>query len=256
MKYIGRNIYIQRGENFTLDFDVTNAKGDPLMLFKKWPNPYLVITVSNSLYKQEGDMRKVYWLDLSRVYVENEHGQLEEKPFKSFIETEPLYIPSFNVPDVLEAYKSKIVTDSTKDNDICNYLFTKEQDGVKKYKYVKSYSIKDGLLEDGTEWEEYAFRILKCFDTNDWTEQTYICDIKIVCGESLADYIKFGLEREGKEFSGTISQNEIDKIEDVDVKAIVQMVFERGVPLMPTHRTVCLIDTFKIIVGANAQGGN
>lgn len=255
MRYVGRDIYIQRGETFTLDFEVANSKGDPLMLFKKWPNPYLVITVSNSLYDQEGDTRKVYWLDLSKTYIEDENNQWSEKPFKSFIETEPLYIPRFNIPDVLEVYGSKIVTDGTKDNDICNYLFVKEQDGVKKYKYVKSYTGTVDAITD-EQWEEYAFRILKCFDTNDWTEQMYICDIKIVCGESLTDYVKTCLEHENKEFSGVISQNEIDKIEDIEAKAMAQKVFESNAPLMPTHRTVCLIDTLKMIVGANAQGGS
>lgn len=255
MRYVGRDIYIQRGETFTLDFEVVNAKGDPLMLFKKWPNPYLVITVSNSLYEQEGDMCKVYWLDLSKIYVQDAQGNLEEKPFKSFIVTEPLYLPNFNVPDALHLYESKIVTDVNSEFDICNFLFTNEQDGIKKYKYVKSYTGTAGAITDEV-WEDYKFRILKCFDTNDWTEQTYICDMKIVCGDTLKDYVANCLKREGKEFSGTVSQSEIDKIEDAESKVAAQSVFDSGAPLTSTRYTVCPIDTLKIIVGANARGGN
>ena len=254
MRYVGRDIYIQRGETFTLDFDVTNAKGDPLMLFKKWPNPYLVITVSNSLYEQEGDMRKVYWLDLSKTYTEDKNGQWQEKPFKRFIETEPLYIPNFNVPDVLEVYKSKIVTDSTKDNDVCNFLFTNEQGGVKKYKYVKSYTGTAGAITDEA-WEDYVFRILKYFDTSDWTEQTYYCEIKIVCGESIEEFVRARLAEEGKSYSGTLTLTEIDKITNAVNKKIAQDIFNSGAPLMSTFDAVYPIDVLKIIVGANIQGG-
>ena len=108
MKIVGKEIYIQRGEIWSLDFDITNDKGDPYMLFNRWTNPYLVITIATANYKQEGDFRKVYWLDLSESYIEQSDGSFVPTDIKKFISTEALYLEEFTVGDVLDKY-SKIV---------------------------------------------------------------------------------------------------------------------------------------------------
>ena len=52
MKILGDDVYIQRGENWSLDFDVTNEAVEPYMILKEWQNPYLVITVAAARYSQ------------------------------------------------------------------------------------------------------------------------------------------------------------------------------------------------------------
>ena len=58
MRMIGNEVYIQRGETWSLDFAVTNDKGHPYVVLKNWPNPYLAITVAAALYEQRGDFRE------------------------------------------------------------------------------------------------------------------------------------------------------------------------------------------------------
>ena len=66
MKILGNEIYIQRGENWTIDFEVKNDDGDPYMILKSiQKNPYIAITVTAARYEQQGDFRKTYWLDLT-----------------------------------------------------------------------------------------------------------------------------------------------------------------------------------------------
>lgn len=93
MKKIGNEIYVQRGENWSLDFNITNKKGDPYMLLKEWNNPYLAITVTAARYEQEGDFRQTYWLDLNNRWVEKNDGTTVLEPIKKFMSTEALPLP-------------------------------------------------------------------------------------------------------------------------------------------------------------------
>ena len=56
MKILGNDVHIQKGEIWSLDFDVTNSKGDPYMIFKGLRNPYMVITVALSRYEQSDNL--------------------------------------------------------------------------------------------------------------------------------------------------------------------------------------------------------
>lgn len=147
MRTLGDDVYIQRGETWSLDFDVTNKKGDPYMMLKEWNNPYLAITVTAARYEQEGDFRKTWWLDLSERWVEKADGSMEIAPMKKFVSTEALNIHLFSVNEVIGLYGTnaggRIVLDPTSDFDVTNFLFFTDplSDGNKVYKYVKSYEM-------------------------------------------------------------------------------------------------------------------
>lgn len=147
MRTLGDDVYIQRGETWSLDFDVTNKKGDPYMMLKEWNNPYLAITVTAARYEQEGDFRKTWWLDLSERWVEKADGSMELAPMKKFVSTEALNIHLFSVNEVIGLYGTnaggRIVLDPASDFDVTNFLFFVDpvSDGNKTYKYVKSYEM-------------------------------------------------------------------------------------------------------------------
>lgn len=152
MKILGDDVYIQRGENWSLDFDITNEAGEPYMMLKEWQNPYLVITVTAARYSQEGDYRHSWWLDLTQRYVEDAEGNLELEPVKRFTGTEALYLDEddFSIAEVLAVYSpdakptpGRIVTDPESDFDVTNFLFyiDPNKDGNRIYKYCKSYII-------------------------------------------------------------------------------------------------------------------
>lgn len=262
MKIVGDTVYIQRGEIWSLDFDVTDEKGRPYMLFSKWSNPYLAITVAGSMYEQTGDMRETHWLDLSHRWVEQVDGSVEKEPFKRFIATEPLYLPDgqFSVIDVLERYGDRIVIDLVSDFDIKNYLFYIENsDGDYEYKYVSSYTGTDAeSVSTSAVWADYNFRVIKQFNTKSWMEQGYLYDAKILTGQTLEEYVAGilheSLPEEG--WSDAELGDKISLIEDEQIRAKVLAVFESGMPLMPEYDVKALIiEPSKLLVSTNIQEG-
>lgn len=145
MKTLGNDVYIQRGETWSLDFDVTNDAGDPYQLLNQWNNPYLTITVTAARYEQGGDFRKTYWLDLSEQMIEDANGQFTIEPMKRFEATEALPLSMFSIADVLAEYNGKITATgiTTNPHDVTGYLFKVDElhDGNYKYKYVSEYTI-------------------------------------------------------------------------------------------------------------------
>lgn len=255
MKIIGDAVYIQRGEIWSLDFTLTDEKGRPFMPFSKWSNPYLVITVANSRYEQAGDMREMHWLDLSHRYVEQEDGSIVKEPFKRFIATEPLYLPTgFSVVDAM-SYYDRIVVNADTDFNIKNYLFYAENDdGVYEYKYVKSYTGSSAEEAEATaEWVDYNFRIVKQFNnTKDWIEQQYFYDIKILAGQTLKEYVAGQLGIDVGQLTDDELPAKIEEIEDKSSRILAQNVFESGAPIMPNYDTkIVILEPTPLFVGAN-----
>ena len=262
MQFVGKDIYIQRGETWSLDFDIVNAKGDPMMLLKGWQNPYIAITVTAARYEQEGDFRTTYWLDLSNRYVEKSDGSIVVEPMKTFISTEALFLNLFSVDEALSLYGKdnggKAVLDKESDFDITNFLFVTDpnNDGNKVYKYVSSYTLDTNGRVIAEVWEEYNFRLIKQFNTREWTEQKYLYDMKLLTGITLRDYVDTQLQIEGNSSTSEDLQEDIDKIKDKTVREYVQRVFDEGMPLMPSYDTKALIlEPHNIYVGADIQGG-
>lgn len=272
MKMVGNDVYIQRGETWSLDFAMTNQKGHPYVILKNWSNPYLTITITAALYEQRGDLRETYWLDLSKRYIEQADGVFLVEPLKTFISAEVLLLPNgFYAEDALTYYGvdsgGRIVLDKTSDFDITNYLFFCDpfSDGNYVYKYIVDYTLDtDGYInEDSVIWAEYDFRIIKQFITKNWMEQRYWYDIKVLAGESVQEHIKGILDTQQVEdikpltsWTNEDYQSYINLIEDEAVRMEIQSLFEDGVPLMPSYDTKSLLlEPTAIYVSANIQGG-
>ena len=271
MYVLGDDVYIQRGENWSLDFQVTNTKGEPYMLFKKWRHPYLAITVTAARYSQKGDYRHTWWLDLEQRYVENNSGELVLSPMKKFISTEALYIEGsdFSAQEVISTYGvdagGRIVLDETSDFDITNYLFyiDPDNDGNRVYKYLLSYDVSDGAITNETWSDPYDFRIIKSFDTKEWVEQGYLFDIKVLTGdtieESMHDYM---LE---EDYTGVpdlpwddlTTEIQLERIVDTDTYEMYKNLLNSGMPLMPDYDTKLLVlHPTNLFVSANIQSGD
>lgn len=270
MKLLKDEVHVQRGEAFTLDFQVTNRKGDPFMLFSKWANPFLVITVASALYKQEGDYRKSYWLDLKDRFIEQADGTFIVKPIKKFISTEALYLYNFSVNQILATYiragADRMVLDKTSDFDITNFLFYVDvnNDGNRVYKYLEDYAIEevDGNITVLSEtWVEYSFRIVKQFDTRDWIEQKYMLDIKVVTGQSIGERITEILTDEDIDcvtlpWGEEQTQMYINEITNENYRTEMQTMFIDNVPLYKYTNVNTILPPTPLYVGVNLQGGN
>lgn len=229
MRMMGNEIYIQRGETFSLDFAVRNAKGDPYMVFKGWNNPYLVITISTSLYEQEGSTCEMHWLDLDNCWIENTDGSATLKPMKRFISTEALYLSMFDVDDVQHLYGERISLSADSDFYIGNYLFYTD-DGVRTYKYFDGYDKNNNEI-----WVEYDFRIIKSIDTRDWNGIDYFYDVKVIAGESVIERI----QSLSKVTLSTENLSDIEaalnEIESEEVRTELYELYMSGMPLLPTY---------------------
>lgn len=258
MKTLGNEIYIQRGETWSLDFAVKNDKGDPYMLFSEWNNPYLAITVTAARYEQKGDFRRTWWLDMNNRWVEQEDGTFVMVPMKRFTETNALFTMTHTVEDAIINYPRITANgDTTKPYDVTHFLFYTEPngDGVRIYKYCISYGEEEV-------WEDYDFRIIKQFNTKDWTEQNYLFDIKILAGESVDEHI-YGIltQQEATDIPALPWEDEvtivqIKRITDWKVRKLMQEIFDSGQPLMPDYDTKSLVlQPTKLSVSTNIQGG-
>ena len=65
MNIIGNDIYITRGESFTLDFDIVNKDGSPFIIHDDFETLYLVFSLKSNLYAQADRYENVYLIDLS-----------------------------------------------------------------------------------------------------------------------------------------------------------------------------------------------
>ena len=278
MRMVGNEVYIQRGETWSLDFSVTNKKGHPYVVLKNWRNPYLAITVSAALYEQRGDFRETYWLDLKQRYVEQSDGSMALENLKTFISGEVLWLPNgFYATDALGLY-DKIVLDPTSDFDITNFLFFCDpfSDGNYSYKYIAKYEVtepvvdEDGsiideggyIIEDTVEWVDYDFRIIKHFTTKDWMEQNYLFDVKVLAGESVQEYIAGILDTQGTSYKPFVMWTNEDWemyiaiIQDETLRTRAKELYDEGAPLMPSYDTKgLLIEPSTIHVSVNIQGG-
>lgn len=266
MKTLGDDVYIQRGETWSLDFDVTNEDGDPYQMLKEWTNPYFTITVTAARYEQERDFRKTYWLDLAQRMVEGEDGSIQLEPMKMFTGTEALQLSVFAINEALAVYGTgaggRIVLDKNSDFDVTNFLFKVDElhDGNWKYKYVKDYTVTDGAVTAET-WEDYSFRIIKQFKTRDWVEQDYLFDMKILAGQSVAEYVHGYLSQDPDidvpdlPWTDELLQEQINLISNDEIRTYVQEIYDAGMPLMPDYDTKAIIlQPTKLIVSANIQG--
>lgn len=261
MKSLGNEIFVQKGETWSLDFEITTDKGDPFMLFKGWRNPYLVMTLTAARYEQKGNFRQSWWLDIDKALVEKADGSMELVPMKRFVCTKPLYTEDFNIETILATYDNFTANgDKTNTSDITNYLFYQDNLGEKLYKYVKDYTLnaENNVIEE--EWEEYNFRIVKQFSTENWIEQNYLFDIKILAGESLEEHVYNYLLSNNITVKMAETQEElqtqINQITDRDKKKEMQKLFDEGWPLFPNFDTnLILLNPTKLNVSANIMGG-
>lgn len=256
MRMIGNDVHIQRGETWSLDFAVRNAKGDPFMLFKEWQNPYIAITVTAALYEQIGDLRETYWLDLSDRWVEQVDGSMVLEPIKKFIATEALYLGAFEVDEAINNYGlsngGDIVRDPNSDFYVGNYLFfiDPKDDGNRIYKYFDGYDDNDDEI-----WVDYDFRVIKAFDTREWIEQSYWYDIKLLAGESVDEHLARLLNIDVDDWTDEEMLELINSLPDENDRNEMLKYYESGVPLMADYDAkVLILEPTRIYVSANIQG--
>lgn len=179
---------IQRGETFTLDFDVENQKGHPFIVPLAAKNPFLTISVVSQEYRDDDDMRDTYWFDLNRVQYKNSDGTYDTKPVQKFKETYALPISAWTADAIKAAYPDITFADDSIEpanrgaNDCRLYLFCVDanHDGSYAYRHITSCKTTGSI--NTLIFTDYFFRVVKDFDTTSWYAQNYLLDVKYVDG--------------------------------------------------------------------------
>lgn len=136
MRVLGTTIEINRGEVFTLRYSLVDEDGTPYMLPDDWRNPYIVIAVSSTIYRQKGSWSKNYWLDLST--------------YPKFRYMTPVAIMSLDNPPSVENALYYIMN-SSGDKEYYYY----ENEIYKPYKFTFS---KTFLYHDTKQWIESIYK--------------------------------------------------------------------------------------------------
>lgn len=178
------DIYCERGETFTIGFEVKGNDGAPYVLSSQLEGDgckaYLLLTVASSANVTEAE-RKVYnfWGDTSKI--------------DKFYTTKPLLRADIGVAGASAsaawtAINSELITDAEKAKKItpANYAiyYKEDNDGTRTYRRIT------GTNADNAEWADYKFLYYKHFSkeiTEQWVESQYDYALKVVSGTVIAD---------------------------------------------------------------------
>jgi hypothetical protein len=185
MKTYGNEIMIHRGESFTIDKFIVNKDGSPYIVSNQLINPHLRISVSDSLYEQEGRYVSNYFLNLSKLPRFVSTIPVDIRSFKSAADGPSLYDSFASMSGLPSGYVGNHKVTYTSNDDALFYC--KNDDGTVDYKYRTE-----------TGWSDYKFRLLKYFSTDvtsSWRGQNYWYDISLVSGPIIdGKFVRFDVK--------------------------------------------------------------
>lgn len=177
------DIYCERGETFTIGFEVKGNDGAPYVLSSQLEGDgfkaYLLLTVASSANVTESE-RKVYnfWGDTSQI--------------DKFYTTKPLMRDDVGAVGASASAAwmamNSFITDAEKAKGItpANYAiyYKEDNDGTRTYRRITGTSV------DTAKWADYKFLYYKHFTkaiTEQWVESQYDYALKVVSGTVIAD---------------------------------------------------------------------
>ena len=159
MQILGTDIYVVRGESFSIDYSLVNRDGSPYIVTNRANNAYFLLTVASTKYSQQGRYVKNWWLEIpAELRFEN---------------TNALEINKSMVDEKINPYSSSPT--------YAVYYYI-DDDGSKVY-----------VRWNGSEFVHYELRIVKTFskqDTSEWTAQSYVYSINYVDGVLMLQYLR------------------------------------------------------------------
>ena len=153
---------IHRGESFMISKILRNKDGSPYIISNTLDafNPHFLLSISDSLFNQEGRYVKNYWLPVPQTFTSNVPVSITELGVNNFEEITSFPVQVYGAVQSLEYYPEYAV-------------FYDIKDGKKRYKY----------WSEG--WKDYECKIIKNIETSDtreWTLGNYFYSIQLVAG--------------------------------------------------------------------------
>lgn len=203
MRTYNNELSIHRGESFTMTKILQNKDGSPYIVSNQLKNPYFLLTISSSKYQQANRYVKNYWLDL--------------KDFPKFLST-----TAKNIRDFDTTFEAPLtVTTTTVNGKEVTYLFQQRVGDKDVYVQPDDYVYYDTVngkkvykyWNDG--WKDYECKIAKTFlheDTNELAGQSYVYSIKLVCGQSMSDYLDSICKECKEQFAELTNKGKYEKL--------------------------------------------
>lgn len=259
MKTLNNEIFVQRGETFSIDRLIENKDTSPFVISSEIGNPYFLLTVSNARYEQE--QRYVYrkWVNLDDFLKFKQSQIVELKTLKSDATGSYVMYRSF--------------TDS-KFNSLQSY--TDPVSGVTynnlvAYGYVNGelilFEVGDAVFTDGTSykywdsnkegngWTDYTCRFAVMFSTKitkDWVEQNYLYSINLVGGTSTIEYLRDECDRNELIYTNEMDASDLaNLLKDNNVEVTVNI----NKPLVDIDFNIPLLKPTKLTVSSDLNGG-
>lgn len=177
MRLYNKELKIQQGEEFAIDWELTMENGDPYIVSSKLSNPMIQIVISSTNYAQPGVIKyknNAYGAGNREVV---DTGQM----FNYYLEVKDTFLETTPVT-VSESYDT-IVNQGGYPSSLLSF------DKQKAVVYFGSHGYYRCTGYSGSKysWEKYHFRIVKTFrteDTKQWTEHDYTYAINLVAGKT------------------------------------------------------------------------
>lgn len=193
MKSLNNELFVHRGETFSIDKTIQNKDGSPYIISSKLQNPAFLLTISNTRY--EVDKRYIYnrYLKLDEFPRFENTTAVNLKVFKSSSGGTTSNYDDFDDITSLSTVTNP-VTGVEYDNVVASgwigtefwisqvggdVFYVEDSNGKKTYKYWKY----DENNVNGGNWEEYKCRIVTPFFstlTINWIDQNYTYSINLV----------------------------------------------------------------------------
>ena len=168
MQVLNNQLYVQRGEEFTLDFVLRNKDKSPYIVSSKLQNPYYLVTVSSGSQ------------DPAKRYILNQWCMIPAAG--TFFVTTPIRIPSVVDWTGFADMKAAANADGCIVANYAIYYTVDNTTGARKY---YRYTGTDDSY-DSSKMIEYVNRFTVTYNTAttmEWTELSYTYGIQLVSGK-------------------------------------------------------------------------
>ena len=252
MQVRNNEIWVQRGETFTMSKLIQNRDGSPFIVSSEFENPYWLITVSSNAYDQSDRYILNKWLEL--------------KNSLRFRITQPVKLRDYGLTfadeelpfmDIDSDGENDFTGDETSGYSNIAIFYEIDSAGVTHYKYWEYINNIEGNYEG--RWADYKCQIITAFNndvTSQWVEQEYIYQINLVDGLSTLDYLLeeayiLGIDVDLSDplliqtLYESVSSISPDSVKNVDVNA----------PLMALDVNVPILSPTKLYVKIDLNGG-
>lgn len=265
MEILSNNdVKVQRNETFTFDKTIKFKNGFPLIISKDqttFPNPYILLTISDANYSQDDRYILNKWLSLENFPKFSLTVPYDIRKFYRMNSEDKVYLTGFS--DITELVNGHVIE---------NYIYD-ETDKIMSLSPSDAvfYELNDGVIEckywntEVNNWRDYSFRIVTSFLqelTEKWVGQSYLYSIFVVSGRTMLAYLREVAISANMDINGKTQEELFREIKTYEqnnnVKLLGEKINEYSClrPIAPPYRNfIPVLEQKKWTVSSDLHGG-